>query len=410
MTAQERQLIRDLATRLAEVSAQPQQAEHRELWYRQNALEKQRPLIFVSPEGSWIELVPESALQCEDEQARGFERTFRYKLYAAEHFCDDQVHEAQWRFGATIRFTDWGFNSALTHSDTPRGAYIWDGAIKTRADLDAMQPPTAKADPDQTARNREYYEDLFGDILKVELAGSWGFGFGLIDEWSQLRGITQMFMDFADDPQFTHDAMRKLSDSRLALAQSMLDQNLIALNNDNSYNCSGAFGWSRQLPQPDFAGKVRLQDLWGFCDAQIMSEVSPAMHEEYVLQYQLPIMQEFGLNTYGCCEPLHLKLDLLMKHIPRLRRVSISPWADKKMSAEKLGDQVIYSWKPNPAVLAGVHFDADWARQDIKETIDLARANNCVLEIIMKDTHTCQNNPERFDQWCQIAREEAEQC
>lgn len=408
MTTTERTLIRDLASRLAEVAALPRQDANRELWYNQNALKPQRPLIFVSPEGAWTELVPDSALVCEDDTARGFERYFRQRLYAAEHFCDDQVYDAEWRYGTTVRFTDWGFTSPITRSDTARGAYKWDGAIRTRADLEAMTPPTATPDHEQTARNREYYHDLFGDLLTITLHGSWGFGFGLVDEWSKLRGITQMFMDFADDPQFTHDGLRTLMEGRLALADSMIAQGLVSLNNGNDYVGSGGFGFSRDLPQPDFTGTVRMTDMWGFCDAQIMSEVSPAMHEEYVLQYQIPIMQRFGLNCYGCCEPLHLKLDMLKAHIQNLRRVSISPWADKTMSAEKLGNEVIFSWKPNPAVLAGVAFDPDWARQDIRETVDICRANNCVLEIIMKDTHTCQNHPERFDQWCQIAREEVE--
>jgi len=37
--------------------------------------------------------------------------------------------------------------------------------------------------------------------------------------------------------------------------------------------------------------------------------------------------------------------------------------------------------------------------------MDAARRNGCVLEMILKDTHTCENHPERFDQWTRIARE-----
>jgi hypothetical protein len=148
--------------------------------------------------------------------------------------------------------------------------------------------------------------------------------------------------------------------------------------------------------------------MWGFCEAQTMSEVSPAMHDEFVLTYQLPILERFGLNCYGCCEPLHLKLDLLTAKVPRMRRISISPWADKRVSAEKLGGDFIFSWKPNPAALAAVEFDTEWVRQDIRETVDIAREHGCVLEMIIKDTHTCNHQPWRFDEWCRIAMEEAE--
>jgi hypothetical protein len=77
------------------------------------------------------------------------------------------------------------------------------------------------------------------------------------------------------------------------------------------------------------------------------------------------------------------------------------------VSAEALGGDVIYSWKPNPAPLAGVQFDGDWVRRDIRETIDIAREHNCALEIILKDTHTCNHEPWRFDEWTKIAMEEA---
>jgi len=182
---------------------------------------------------------------------------------------------------------------------------------------------------------------------------------------------------------------------------------VLSLNNGNSYVGSGGFGFSDQLPADDFPGAVRLKYLWGFCEAQTMSEVSPAMHEEFVLEYQLPILELFGLNCYGCCEPLHLKLDLLNRRVPRMRRVSISPWADKRASAEALGDGVIFSWKPNPAALASVEFDPDWVRRDIRETVQIARSNSCVLEIIIKDTHTCNHQPKSFDDWTRIAMEEA---
>ena len=40
-----------------------------------------------------------------------------------------------------------------------------------------------------------------------------------------------------------------------------------------------------------------------------------------------------------------------------------------------------------------------------RHTIELARQHGNVLEIILKDTHTCQHHPERFDRWTQICRE-----
>lgn len=77
----------------------------------------------------------------------------------------------------------------------------------------------------------------------------------------------------------------------------------------------------------------------------------------------------------------------------------------------------IYRWPllsravtPGPVdtALAGVGFDPQWVREDLRETITLAREHDYRLEIVLKDTHTCQHHPERFDQWAKIAREEVE--
>jgi hypothetical protein len=45
-------------------------------------------------------------------------------------------------------------------------------------------------------------------------------------------------------------------------------------------------------------------------------------------------------------------------------------------------------------------------RRDIRETLEASRG--CVVEIIMKDTHTVQGDRERLGKWVRIAKEEVE--
>jgi hypothetical protein len=92
--------------------------------------------------------------------------------------------------------------------------------------------------------------------------------------------------------------------------------------------------------------------------------------------------------------------------IPNVRRLSISPFANVETCARSLGARAIYSWKPHPAHLVGC-FDEDHIRRYIKHTLDVSR--DCVIEMILKDTHTCEHHPERFTRWAQIAMELAEQ-
>ena len=115
-------------------------------------------------------------------------------------------------------------------------------------------------------------------------------------------------------------------------------------------------------------------------------------------------LEPFGLTGYGCCEDLSGKLDSVLA-IPQIRRISISPFADVERSAEKLGNRAVLSWKPQPAHLIG-RFNETLIREYLRHGIEVSRANDCVLEIVLKDTHTCERTPERFDRWLEIARQE----
>ena len=186
-----------------------------------------------------------------------------------------------------------------------------------------------------------------------------------------------------------------------------LEQNgLLIINNDGTYVGSGGFGYTNHLPQENFdRKKVRTCDMWGFSESQETVGISPAMFEEFIFPYQVSILKRFGLNCYGCCEPLDNRWDVIKK-IPRLRRVSVSPWASVNDMAKKLGDRYIFSWKPSPVDLACPEIDKEYIREKLRQTIRTTR--NCHVEIIMKDNHTICGNPENVIKWSCIAREEAE--
>ena len=55
--------------------------------------------------------------------------------------------------------------------------------------------------------------------------------------------------------------------------------------------------------------------------------------------------------------------------IPRLRRVSVSPWADVGKMADILGNRYLYCRKPNPAPVC-INFQEDVIRQELRKTLD----------------------------------------
>jgi hypothetical protein len=71
--------------------------------------------------------------------------------------------------------------------------------------------------------------------------------------------------------------------------------------------------------------------------------------------------------------------------------------------AEVLGRKAVFSRKPNPALICA-SFNEEAARHDVAGTLDAAKG--CNIELIMKDTHTIQNEPWRLARWVEIARDE----
>jgi hypothetical protein len=145
--------------------------------------------------------------------------------------------------------------------------------------------------------------------------------------------------------------------------------------------------------------------MWGFAESQETVGVSPEMFEEFIFPYQKPILDRFGLNCYGCCEPIDPRW-AVVRNFPRLRRVSASPWADREKMKELLGKDYIMSLKPLPTPLAASVLDEEEIRSDIRS--DLTRTRGCCVELIMKDNNTIGGNPENVKTWCRIAREESD--
>lgn len=129
------------------------------------------------------------------------------------------------------------------------------------------------------------------------------------------------------------------------------------------------------------------------------------MFAEFVFPYQIPLLERFGLNCYGCCEPLDARWAVI-RQAPNLRRVSVSAWADLKKMADLLEENYVFSMKPNPADLAKPNIDERAIRQKLREALEITRG--CRVEIIMKDNHTLGCNPENAVRWVRIAKEEAE--
>ncbi|MCP4199547.1 MAG: hypothetical protein GY762_20555 [Proteobacteria bacterium] len=404
LSAAERQTLRNLARKVADIAADPTMEERRGLWIEHNSLRKARPMMLIFPEGSWVELLPERSLTCEGDRARAIETNLRQRIYTYEHFQDDTVVEAGWVELAVLGHSGWGLEPRRRHSDAERGAWGFEPVLKDRSDLKHLRHPDVIYDEGQSQHNVERMQDLFGDILEVKAAGIKRISYHLMNQYTDLRGLQEMYFDLIDNPGLIHEVMAFLEEGHHRMRQQLIELNLLSLNNDNTYHSSGGNSYTDALPAQGYNGNhVRPCDMWASAESQEMAPVSPAMQDEFAMQYEKRLLAPFALSGYGCCEPLHHKLDQVLT-IPNIRRISISPFADVDVAADKLKGQAIFSWKPAPWHLIG-DFEPDTVRDYVRHTLDVAQANDCFLEMILKDTHTCEHHPERFDRWTEIARE-----
>lgn len=397
--------LRDLATRYLEVCHSPANTANREKWRRINALQAQPPVIWTFPDWrAWFQLIPQQHFIFENDPLwSAVEWPMRTSLYHFEHLHDDHACEPVVRVPAAISHSGWGLEITQIGGEDANAAWHYDSPLKTEADIERLTLPDLMYDAEKTERRVAAVREVVGDLLPVvpHVSARGFFDTTLIIHLCALRGIDQVFEDMYDRPEWLHQVLDLLMRGNLHLLDQAEAMGILNLNNTDDYTGSGALGYSDQLPARDCTGVIRLKDLWGHSEAQEYSLVSPAMHEEFALRYQIPLLERFGLNCYGCCEPLHHKFDLV-KHIPNLRRVSVSPWCDIEVATEALQDQYVFNWKPNPADLLSGWDDAQ-LRHDLTHVLQVTQG--CRVEMIMKDVQTLGEHSERLARWIQIARQ-----
>ena len=405
----DRKIIGELARQMMEIASLPVQDEKRAMWTKLNRLEEVRPMVWIN-ELPWGEMQNEE-LQCqaEDGFCRGIEGNLRRTLYLWNHMPADMVVDAVYYSSYVYHDTGYGVavESVLGEGEYGRGAHDYIPIMKTEADIERIRMPNITADWEATERNYQMACDLIGDIMPVEKRGvthMWCAPWDVLIQW---WGIEELYTDMMDRPELVHKGTARMMDALIARLDQLEEQGLLSVSNSNHRVGSGGLGITDELPQPDYDGKhARTIDQWGTSTGQIFSEVSPAMHYEFCLQHELRWLERFGLNCYGCCEPLHNKIDILKK-IPRLRRISMSTWIDVDKAVEAVGRDYIFSYKPNPAVFAWDVWDAEQARKNLYNVLE--KAKGCVVELIMKDVTTCRHDPRRIWEWCEFAVEIAEE-
>ncbi|HOX40227.1 MAG TPA: hypothetical protein PL033_19765 [Candidatus Brocadiia bacterium] len=402
MNQTDKEILRELARRYAAACARPVQAERRNLWRAHNSLKATRPLIYVRA-FAWGEM-PESHCLCEDSFLRQYENELRQLLFW-DSLDDDSIFEPWLTVSAACKTPPgglWGLPIRWKSGGDPRGSRAMDPSIVSLDDADKLVQPHHVIDEEETARRVSRLHDAVGDILPVcvdraPLYRNWA---GDISTYlTQMRGLEQLMVDMMENPQWLHGILAFMRDGILRThseAEAAGDWRLCSHENQ-------AMPYALELadPSPDTAGVAR-KNLWHFCASQETTLVGPDMFDEFMLQYQIPIIEKFGLSAYGCCEDLTRKIRLL-RRIPNLRRIAVSPMAGVASCAEQIGRDYVLSYRPSPTDMVGYGFSPERIRRIMRE--DFRACRGCRFDITLKDVETVEGDPSRVKRWVEITRE-----
>jgi len=404
ISAHDREILRGLAGRWMELAAMPVMETRKRQWTALKDLQPERPMVLFE---TWTveNFVAPEELQCSTVRLRELEQSMRAVIRQAEDLGDDYVVDPLMRIEWQIEASDYGVPIIAEHAKDGMGgdtAYHYNHPIQRPEDVSKLQPRTWRVERYATQQRVEELNDLFGDLLPVVLHGTGMQIAALTSDLFRLIGNNNLLMWPYDAPKELHAVMAYLRDDRLAYYRWLESENLLGLNNNSYIVGSGSPGFTTALPTAGFGGKTGLNDLWIWMESQETTMISPRMFGKFFLPYMAEVAALFGLVYYGCCEPVHDRWDLILKAIPQVRAVSISPWCDMKIMGEKLGKSCVFSRKPKPWLISGDAPNWEELEKDVDETV--AAAKDGCLEIIFRDVYRINGDRSRLRRWVDLVR------
>ena len=407
--ANDKAVLRPLGEKYMTIANQPVQAERRDLWNRHFSNQPTARPPIIARFGMWNvwckEMFSDAAMQCVDPFYREYERALRLRLF---HWTvgDDEVFDPWITVRAAVsQHPDgvWGVKQSSVHSDDPGGAVKYVYPLKKLEDWRQMSATPHTIDEAETARRVQKLSDAIGDIITINvnrapLFSSWNADISTL--LGNLRGIENFMVDMLDNPDELHAMLAFMRDSILANQKEAEDAGDWGRCNHDTQAVQ--YCGDLKPPAPNVFG-VKRNELFVFLAAQEYTGVSPRMHDEFILQYQKPIIESFALAHYGCCEDLTRKIKIL-RQLKNLRSIAVTPSANVLKCAEQIGTDYVASWRPSPTDMVCGRFDQDKIRSIIVDGHAGFAANRCNYHINLKDVETLEGESDRLQRWVALVK------
>lgn len=407
VSPKDKEVLRKLGQQYMDIATLPVHREKIELWKALNRGKMQRPMVCID-QLPWNELNTNGELTClvDNPFFREIELDLRRKIYMWNHFPADMVIEPYITIPKVIVNSGYGLTAdeeiLELSEDSTAPARHFKRVLNDYEDIEKITDMKISVDNKLSELHFQHAKEIFDGVAPVIQGHGIQFHLGVWDYLTTLMGIEDAYFEIMDRPEFIHACMERITEATIS---GIRQANELKVHNDIANTCHCSYVYTDELLPDCGEGKGPIsQNSWAFGLAQLFTSVSPKVTEEFELPYISRMAEYFGMIYYGCCDRLDDRMDLV-KRIPHVKKVSCSPWSDRKSFAEKIGDRLVMSSKPSPSFIAAGTVDWDAVRADLKYTIDVAKANNVNLEFILKDISTVKCEPERLTKWAEIAME-----
>lgn len=405
---QDRKILRDLAKKQYEYSQMDKNKKRIQEWYAHNSLKGERPMIHLEM-GTFADEILPQRLKCTGAFAREIETNLYCNFLNQELFDDDRVTPDHYPMAYDTHFTLFNIQIRQHHAGKSVGHEFVSVVGDLEDDYEKLGETDFGVDLESTSAKKQAIEECIGDILPVKI--KMDCLYSVPTQWIvHFMKMEDMMYNMYDYPELFKEMMDRVAQDTLAYYRMLEEKHLILPTTAGEGLGQGSWCYNHELPDEAEAKKRPLttKDVWGFMDSQETVGISPEMFEEFIFPCYEKIAGQYGLLSYGCCEPVHPIWDSCISKLKNLRKVSISPWCDEEFMGERLaGSSVIFHRKPSPNFLGvGENLDEDAFRKAMRKT--LRAAKGCKLEITQRDVYTINKDVAKAKRYVDIIKEEIE--
>jgi len=406
-------ILREVARKQLQLANRDVNKERILKWYRHNDLQGEIPMVHLEMGTFAHEIIPD-LMKCEGEFARWIERKLYSNFLNQELLDDDRVTPDYFPLSYDTHFVLFDIPVNVKHTtgsdgEESLGHHFIPVLEDLEEDYSKIKTSRFGVNLERTEAKRNAVQEAIGDILPVKLQMDCLYSVPT-QMLVHIMSMESMMFAMYDTPELFQKMMDQIAEDTLSYYRFLEEKRLILPTTSFESLGQGTWCFTNELPGHEELQKraFTTKDVWGFMDSQETVGISPAMYEEFIFPCYKKIAEQFGMLSYGCCEPVDPIWENCISTLPNLRKVSISPWCKEEIMGERLkGSKVIYHRKPSPSFL-GVNavLEEDAFRQHIRKSLQAAQG--CKMEITQRDVYTIHHDIPKAKRYVQIIREEIE--